>query len=236
MKAFVVIPTYNEKENIRQITEAILNLNPPFTVLIIDDNSPDGTGEIADKLQKEFPERVHVIHNPGKMGLGRAYISGFKYALSNGADYIFEMDADFSHDPEKLPCFLENIHDCDIVVGSRYVNGVSVVNWPLRRLILSILANYYARIITGLKIKDITTGFKCFRREVLENIKLDEINSGGYSFQIEMNYRAAEKGFKIKEIPIIFVDRNAGSSKMSKAIVREAMIMVWKLKLGLYNK
>ncbi|MBI5416830.1 polyprenol monophosphomannose synthase [Candidatus Poribacteria bacterium] len=236
MKALIIIPTYNEKENARRITEIILGLEPKFSVLIVDDNSPDGTGKIADDLCSEYPDRVHVLHRPEKMGLGRAYIDGFKYALEIGADYIFEMDADFSHSPEKLPAFLEAIKENDIVIGSRYINGVSVVNWPLRRLFLSVLASYYVRFITGMHIRDTTSGFKCFRRKVLECIDLDAVHSDGYSFQIEMNFRALKKGFKIKEIPIIFVDRHAGDSKMSKTIVKEAIIIVWKLKLGLYKK
>ncbi|MBI4650004.1 polyprenol monophosphomannose synthase [Candidatus Desantisbacteria bacterium] len=236
MKPIVVIPTYNEQENIRKLVEIILKLEPQFSIIIVDDNSPDGTGKIADELKNENPGRVYVIHRPGKMGLGRAYIDGFKYALSLDADYIFEMDADFSHSPEKLPVFLKEMQDADIVIGSRYINGVSVINWPLRRLFLSVLASYYVRFITGMNLHDNTTGFKCFKRKVLENIKLDSIDSDGYSFQIEMNYRAIKKGFKIKEVPIIFIDRHSGSSKMSKAIIREAIIMVWKLKFGLYKK
>ncbi len=236
MKSVVVIPTYNEKENIQKLVYAILKLPLPFLIIIVDDNSPDGTGKIADELHNENPDRVHVIHRQGKMGLGRAYISGFKYALELGADYIFEMDADFSHSPEKLPIFLEAINDCDIVIGSRYIKGISVINWPLRRLFLSVIASYYVRFITGMQIQDTTTGFKCFKRKVLESINLDAVDSDGYSFQIEMNFRALKKGFKIKEIPIIFVDRHVGTSKMSRSIMIEAIIMVWKLKFGLYKK
>lgn len=236
MKPIVVIPTYNEQENIRKLVEIILKLEPRFSIIIVDDNSPDGTGKTADELKSENPDRVFIIHRSGKMGLGRAYIDGFKYALSLGADYIFEMDADFSHSPEKLPVFLKEIQDADIVIGSRYINGVSVINWPLRRLFLSVLASYYVRFITGMRLYDNTTGFKCFKKKVLENINLDAIKSNGYSFQIEMNYRAQKKGFKIKEVPIIFIDRHSGSSKMSKAIIREAIVMVWKLKFGFYKK
>jgi dolichol-phosphate mannosyltransferase len=176
--------------------------------------------------------RVHVIHRAGKLGLGSAYREGFNYALAQKAEYIIEMDADFSHDPAMIPLFLEKIKEYDVVVGSRYLNGVSVVNWPIRRLILSYCANVYARMITGLKISDCTGGFKCFRRNVLESIQLDRIKSDGYSFQIEMNYRCVENGFRVGEIPIIFIDRHAGESKMSKKIIREAVIMVWKLKLN----
>ncbi len=231
LKAFVVIPTYNERDNIERIVLEILVQDNDIDVLIVDDNSPDGTGDIIDKQAVGNP-RIHVIHRAGKLGLGSAYREGFAYALAKGADYIFEMDADFSHDPSMLPVFLEKIKDLDVVIGSRYLNGVSVVNWPIRRLILSYCANVYTRIITGLKISDCTGGFKCFRRIVLESINLDRIKSDGYSFQIEMNYRCVEKGFRVGEIPIIFIDRHAGTSKMSMKIVREAIIIVWKLKLG----
>lgn len=227
----VVVPTYNEKDNIERLVRAILDLKRDLHVLIVDDNSPDGTGEIADKLAGSLSE-VHVIHRKGKLGLGSAYREGFRYALKEGAPLIFEMDADFSHDPGYLPFFLEKIKDCDVVVGSRYLNGVSVVNWPIRRLMLSYGANIYTRVVTGLSLTDCTGGFKCFRREVLEAIDLDRIKSDGYSFQIEMNYRCMEKGFRIGEVPIIFIDRHAGSSKMSKKIVREAVVMVWRMRIG----
>lgn len=231
MQGIVVVPTYNEKDNIERLVRAILDLKRDLHVLIVDDNSPDGTGEIADKLAGSLNE-VHVIHRKGKLGLGSAYREGFRYALKEGAPLIFEMDADFSHDPSYLPLFLEKIKDYDVVVGSRYLNGVSVVNWPIRRLMLSYGANIYTRIVTGLRLTDCTGGFKCFRREVLEAIDLDRIKSDGYSFQIEMNYRCMERGFRIGEVPIIFIDRHAGSSKMSKKIVREAVIMVWRLRIG----
>ncbi len=211
----MVIPTYNEKDNVERLVVAILALKKDLHILIVDDNSPDGTGEIADKLAKEFAE-IHVIHRKGKLGLGSAYREGFRYALDKVAPLIFEMDADFSHDPAYLPDFLEKIKECDVVVGSRYINGVSVVNWPIRRLMLSYGANVYTRLITGLKLTDCTSGFKCFRREVLETIDLDTMKSDGYSFQIEMNYRCMVNGFRIGEVPIIFIDRHAGSSKMSK--------------------
>lgn len=227
----MVIPTYNERDNIEKLIHEILALRDDIDTLIVDDNSPDGTGDIVDRMTAENP-RIHVIHRAGKLGLGSAYREGFKYALDNGAEYIIEMDADFSHDPMMLPVFLEKINEYDVVIGSRYLNGVSVVNWPIRRLILSYCANVYTRMITGLKISDCTGGFKCFRRNVLESIHLGKIKSDGYSFQIEMNYRCVENGFRVGEIPIIFIDRHAGVSKMSKKIVREAVIMVWKLKLN----
>lgn len=232
----IVIPTYNEKANLPVLIEEIFKHQIPFSILIVDDNSPDGTGLIADELAKQYPDRVHVIHRAGKMGLGSAYIEGFKYALKWGADYIFEMDADFSHDPRYLPDFIEKIKDYDVVVGSRYVNGISVINWPLSRLVLSLIASQYVRLITGLKLTDTTAGYKCFSRKVLETIDLDAVYSNGYSFQIEMNYRTTQLGFKIGEIPIIFVDRHSGTSKMSGHIVREALYVVWKLRLGFGSK
>lgn len=231
MKAIVVIPTYNERDNIERLVSLVQAQHDGIEVLIVDDNSPDGTGAIVDRLAAANP-RVHILHRAGKLGLGSAYREGFKMALELGADYIVEMDADFSHDPAMLPVFLEKIRDYDLVIGSRYLNGVSVVNWPLRRLMLSYFASVYTRAITGLKVSDCTGGFKCFRREVLENIDLNGIKSDGYSFQIEMNYRCIEKGYRLGEIPIIFIDRHAGTSKMSKKIVREAILVVWKLKIG----
>jgi dolichol-phosphate mannosyltransferase len=236
LKTFVVIPTYNERDNIENLVREILAKDDTIEALIVDDNSPDGTGEIADRIAGDNG-RIHVIHRAGKLGLGSAYREGFTYALEHGAEYVIEMDADFSHDPLMLPLFLEKIKEFDVVIGSRYLNGVSVVNWPIRRLILSYCANVYTRLITGLKISDCTGGFKCFRRNVLESIHLDTIKSDGYSFQIEMNYRCVENGFRVDEIPIIFIDRHAGESKMSNKIVREAVLMVWKLKLNsLYRK
>jgi dolichol-phosphate mannosyltransferase len=232
MKAMVVIPTYNECTNLPLIVDEILNVTPSLSILVVDDNSPDGTGKIADELSQKHKDRVYVIHRPGKMGLGSAYICGFKYALQWGADYIFEMDADFSHDPKYLPNFIAKMNQYDLVIGSRYVNGISVVNWPLTRLALSLIASQYVRLVTGLKLTDTTAGFKCFSRKALESIELDEIFSNGYSFQIEMNYRLYKKGFHIGEIPIIFVDRHSGSSKMSGHIIREALYVVWKLRLG----
>lgn len=231
MKAIVVIPTYNERDNIVRLAEQVLAQHPSIQILFVDDNSPDGTGALADDLASRN-ERIRVMHRPGKMGLGSAYCAGFKAALEMGADYLVEMDADFSHDPSILPVFLETIQSCDLVIGSRYLNGVSVVNWPIRRLMLSVFASLYTRVITGLEVKDCTSGFKCFRRATIEAIDLDTVGSDGYSFQIEMNYRCMERGLKIVEVPIIFIDRHAGSSKMSKKIVREAILLVWKLKLG----
>lgn len=230
MKILIIIPTYNEKDNIERIVSEILAQQESIEILIVDDNSPDGTGEIADRIAGENP-RVHVLHRPGKQGLGQAYISGFKYALEKSYDLIFEMDADFSHDPKYIKDFLQTIPEADLVLGSRYLNGVNVVNWPISRLLLSWFANLYVRWITGLPVRDATGGFKCFRRKILEKINLDKIHSNGYSFQIEMTFRAWKKGFKIKEIPIIFIDRRSGHSKMSKKIMWEAIWMVWRLRL-----
>jgi len=231
LKITVVIPTYNERDNIEKLSTMILSQDERINILFVDDNSPDGTGEIADRLAAA-DSRIKVLHRSGKLGLGSAYREGFKIAIEGKADLIIEMDADFSHDPAMLPLFIEKMGSYDLVIGSRYLNGVSVVNWPIRRLILSYCASVYTRTITGLHLTDCTGGFKCFRRSVLEAIDLSSIKSDGYSFQIEMNYRCHEKGFRIGEIPIIFVDRHAGTSKMSKQIVREAVLMVWKLKLG----
>lgn len=231
MKVVCVVPTYNERDNISNLVAAILQQDEDLQILIVDDNSPDGTGALADVLSSAN-NRVHVLHRPGKMGLGSAYREGFAKALAMGADYVFEMDADFSHDPAMIPVFLKKMEECDVVIGSRYLNGVSVVNWPLRRLMLSYFASVYTRTITGLRLSDCTSGFKCFRGSVLRAVGLDSIRSDGYSFQIEMNFRCFEKGFRIGEVPIIFIDRHAGTSKMSKKIVREAVFMVWKLKIG----
>lgn len=235
MKTIVVIPTYNERDNVVRLAAEVLAQHPSIQILFVDDNSPDGTGAIVDDLAMA-DERIKVIHRPGKLGLGSAYRAGFKVALESGADYLVEMDADFSHDPTILPVFIETIQHCDLVIGSRYLNGVSVVNWPIRRLMLSVFASLYTRVITGLPVKDCTSGFKCFRRSTIEAIDLDTVGSDGYSFQIEMNYRCMEKGLKIVEVPIIFIDRHAGSSKMSKKIVREAIFLVWKLKLATLMK
>jgi len=230
MKTLIIIPTYNESENIEKIVPLVMEKDPSIHVLIVDDNSPDGTGRIADEMAKK-DGRVSVIHREKKSGLGTAYIAGFKFALEKGYDLIFEMDCDFSHDPKYVPHFLKAIQEADLVLGSRYIDGVNVINWPMSRLLLSYYANVYSRLVTGLPVKDATSGFKCFRREVLEAIDLGRVKSNGYSFQIEMSFRAWKKGFKIKEIPIVFEDRKVGQSKMSKKIVREAVWMVWKLRL-----
>jgi len=229
-RALIVFPTYNERDNIEKIVHAVLPLDPRINVLIVDDNSPDGTGIIADRLAEE-ESKVNVLHREKKEGLGRAYIAGFKWAIENEYDFIFEMDADFSHGPEYIKDFLREIQEYDLVIGSRYITGVNVINWPIGRLLLSYYANVYTRIVTGLPLRDATGGFKCFRRQVLETINLDDVHASGYSFQIEMSMRAWKKGFKLKEIPITFVDRIAGTSKMSKKIMREAIWMVWLLRL-----
>ena len=230
-RALVVIPTYNEAANLPHIVPQVLAQDPRLDVLVVDDNSPDGTGRMADELAATNP-RVHVLHREGKLGLGTAYIRGFRWALERTYDYVFEMDADFSHDPVHLKEFLKAIEDADVVLGSRYLHGkVTVVNWPMGRLMLSYCANIYARWITGLRIWDLTGGFKCFRRRVLETIDLSQVRSNGYAFQIEMSVRAWRKGFKLREIPIVFVDRTEGQSKMNRAIVREAVWMVPRLRL-----
>jgi dolichol-phosphate mannosyltransferase len=230
-RALVVIPTYNEAPNLLHIVPQVLAQDPRLEVLVVDDNSPDGTGRMADELAAKDP-RVHVLHREGKLGLGTAYIRGFGWALERTYDYVFEMDADFSHDPAHLKEFLKAIEDADVVLGSRYLDGkVTVVNWPMGRLMLSYCANIYARWITGLRIWDLTGGFKCFRRRVLETIDLSQVRSNGYAFQIEMSVRAWRKGFKFREIPIVFVDRTEGQSKMNRAIVREAVWMVPRLRL-----
>lgn len=229
-RVLVVVPTYNERVNVPLIVPAILGQDPCIDVLVVDDSSPDGTGELADQLAAENP-RVHVLHRSQKEGLGKAYIAGFRWALDHGYDLIFEMDADFSHDPRFLPAFLEAVQDADLVIGSRYKTGVNVINWPISRLLLSLGANQYARLVTGLPLADSTGGFKCFRRRVLEAIPLERVRSNGYAFQIEMSYLAWRKGFRLKEIPIVFTDRVEGQSKMNRKIVREAVWMVWWLRL-----
>jgi len=230
-RALVVIPTYNEAANLPSIVPEVLAQDPRLDVLVVDDNSPDGTGRMADTLAGANP-RVHVLHREGKLGLGTAYIQGFRWALERDYDYVFEMDADFSHDPRHLKEFLKAIEGADVVLGSRYLDGkVTVVNWPMGRLLLSYCANIYARRITGLRMWDLTGGFKCFRRRVLETIDLSLVRSNGYAFQIEMSVRAWRKGFKLREIPIVFVDRTEGQSKMNRAIVREAVWMVPRLRL-----
>jgi dolichol-phosphate mannosyltransferase len=229
-RSLVIIPTYNELDNLPRLIPLVLIQNENLHILIVDDNSPDGTANYVEELSSK-DERIHLIKRSGKMGLGTAYIVGFKYALENNYDLIFEMDADFSHDPNEIKNFLFAIREYDLVLGSRYIHGVRVLNWPMRRLLLSFFASVYTRLITGMHVRDATGGFKCFRRKVLESIDLNRIKSNGYSFQIEMTFRAYAKGFKIKEIPIVFVDRVKGNSKMSKKIVIEAVTMVWKLRL-----
>jgi dolichol-phosphate mannosyltransferase len=229
-RALVVVPTYNERDNVTRLVPLILQQDPRLEVLIIDDASPDGTGDVADRVAAAEP-RLHVLHREGKLGLGTAYIAGFRWALERDYDAIFEMDADFSHDPGHIPQFLAALADYDVVLGSRYLHGrVTVVNWPIPRLLLSYAANVYARLVTGLPITDATGGFKCFRRQVLETINLDRVGSEGYSFQIEMSLRAWRRGFSLGEIPIVFSDRDLGESKMSKRIVWEAVWRVWALR------
>jgi dolichol-phosphate mannosyltransferase len=230
MEKLVIIPTYNERENIDPLIERLLALPHDLHVLVVDDGSPDGTAACVKAWQARSP-RVHLIERPGKMGLGSAYRDGFRYALGHGAEYIFEMDADFSHDPDAIGEFLAQAQEHDLVLGSRYLHGVTVVNWPLSRLILSYGANVYTRIVTGLPLRDATGGFKCFRRRALEAVRLDRVKSDGYAFQIEMSFKCWKKGYRIKEIPIIFVDRRAGVSKMNRRIVWEAVWMVWRLRL-----
>lgn len=228
MKALLIIPTYNEIENIGRIIPAALSQSPDLQILVMDDNSPDGTGAAVKKMMESEP-RIQLIERPGKMGLGSAYVTGFKYALENGFDYVLEMDADFSHNPADLPRLLESARNKDLVIGSRYCQGVNIVNWPIKRLLISYFASKYVRMITGMPVKDPTGGFKCFNRKVLEAIDLDRILSDGYAFQIEMNFRAWVKGFRVHEIPIVFTERLNGVSKMSRHIVWEAAWMVWRL-------
>jgi dolichol-phosphate mannosyltransferase len=229
-RALVIVPTFNERENIARLVDNILGQDPRLEILVVDDGSPDGTADIVDGIIA-VNSRVNILRRPRKMGLGTAYVAGFRWALERGYDFVFEMDADFSHDPQHLPEFLRTIQSADLVLGSRYRDGkVTVVNWPIARLILSYFANVYARYVTGLQVWDATGGFKCFRRSVLEAIDLNKVRSNGYAFQIEMSYRAFKRGFRIVEIPIVFVDRTEGQSKMSKMIVREAVWMVWRLR------
>jgi dolichol-phosphate mannosyltransferase len=227
-KSMVIVPTYDELDNLRALIPRVLAVGPNIEILVVDDNSPDGSGAFVEETARRIP-RVHCLRRPAKMGLGSAYRDGFRYALAHGAELIFEMDADFSHDPQEIPRFIEVARDADLVLGSRYLNGVTVVNWPLRRLMLSYTANLFSRIITGLPLKDATGGFKCFHRRVLEAIDMDRVKSDGYSFQIELSFHAWRLGYRIREIPILFVDRRAGISKMNKKIVWEAFFMVWHL-------
>jgi len=230
--SIVLIPTYNEKENIEKIINAVFALEKEFDILVIDDGSPDGTGEIVKQLQTTFPDRLNLIERQGKLGLGTAYIAGFKWSIAHGYDYIFEMDADFSHNPKDLPRLYDACvnEGADVAIGSRYITGVNVVNWPIMRVLMSYFASIYVSLITGMNIKDTTAGFKCYRRKVLENIDLDNIKFKGYAFQIEMKYKAQEGGFKLKEVPIIFINRVEGVSKMNSGIFGEALFGVIQLK------
>ena len=230
MKTLVISPTYNEKKNIKALVEQVLDPNPDYHLLVIDDNSPDGTASAVKELQTEYTN-LHLEERPGKAGLGTAYIYGFKWALERDYEAVVQMDADLSHDPSDVPRLVKQLEAHDLVIGSRYIHGVSVVNWPIRRLILSYGANLYSSIVTGMPLKDSTGGFKAWRREVLETVQLDQVRSQGYSFQIEMNFRTWRRGFTIIEEPIIFTDRTIGESKMSKTIMYEAIWMVWRLRI-----
>lgn len=234
----VIIPTYNEKENIENIIRAVFALEGAYEVLVIDDGSPDGTAEIVKGLREEFPERLHLLEREGKLGLGTAYLTGFRWALSHGYDYIFEMDADFSHNPEDLPRLYAACSEggADLAVGSRYCNGISVVNWPLGRILMSYCASIYVKTVLGMKIHDCTAGFKCYSRKVLETIDLDDVRMKGYGFQIEMKFTAWKLGFKLVEVPIIFINRQLGTSKMSSGIFGEAFWGVIKLKFRKFNR
>lgn len=227
-KTLVIVPTYNEKDNLPPLAERLLNLPVAVELLVVDDNSPDGTGKLADELAAQHPQ-IHVLHREQKQGLGRAYCAGFAWALEHGYEFIMEMDGDFSHNPEDIPKFLEAIKNADLVLGSRYKNGIRVINWPLRRLMLSMGAAKYVHFITGMPFTDPTGGFKCFRRRALQSIDLNAVQSNGYSFQIEMTHKIWRQGMRVEEVPIIFTDRFQGTSKMSRTIVREALWMVWKL-------
>lgn len=227
-KALVIVPTYNERENLPLLVAKVMGLPTPVELLIVDDNSPDGTGQLAEELAKRYP-RLHVLHRPAKNGLGRAYLDGFKWALARDYEFILEMDGDFSHDPNEIPNFLKAAQEADLVLGSRYSRGIRVINWPLRRLMLSLGAARYVRLVTGMPVTDPTGGFKCFRRRTLQSLDLDAIQSNGYSFQIEVTHKVWRQGLKIVEVPIVFLDRFQGSSKMSRKIVWEALLMVWRL-------
>ncbi len=231
MKTLIIIPTYNEYENLQPLLRSIFSYVPLVDILIVDDNSPDGTGELADQLHGD-DLRIHVIHRAGKLGLGTAYVEGFKYAISNGYDAAFEMDADFSHDPQYLPDFLQAIEHAHLVIGSRYVRGGATPNWSLTRRFISGCGNIFARFMLGIPIHDCTAGYRCYRREVLENIDLDSIRSHGYAFQVELAYRVMKQGFTIVETPIVFMDRRVGKSKMSRKIVAEAFLYVLRTRFG----
>ena len=227
-KALVIVPTYNERDNLPPLIERLMKLPVPVEVLVVDDNSPDGTGKLADEIAAKNPQ-VKVLHRQEKNGLGRAYIAGFKWALERDYEFIFEMDGDFSHNPDDVPSFLKAAQDADLVIGSRYRDGIRVINWPLKRLMLSMGAGKYVRLITGMPISDPTGGYKCFRRKTLMALDLDAIRSNGYSFQIEMSHKIWRQGLRIAEVPIVFTDRFVGTSKMSRKIVYEALFMVWRL-------
>jgi len=231
VEKLIIVPTYNERENIDRLLTRLLALPYDLQVLVVDDHSPDGTGDLVAARMEGEP-RIHLLRRAGKLGLGSAYRDGFRYALDQGAQLVFEMVADFSHDPDAIGSFLDAIPDADVVLGSRYLNGVTVVNWPLGRLILSYSANVYTRLITGLPVRDATGGFKCFRRRALESVRLDKVRSDGYAFQIEMSYKCWRRGMRIREIPIVFTERHAGVSKMNRRIVWEAVFMVWRLRLA----
>ena len=230
-KTLIVMPTYNEMENFPRMLKALEDLNIGLEVLVVDDNSPDGTGNWVKDAQQSRPH-LHLIQRSGKLGLGSAYVEGFRFALARDYEFIFEMDSDFSHDPSYIPEFLKAIEDCDLILGSRYIHGVTVVNWPMSRLLLSYFANMYARWVTGLPLQDVTGGFKCFRAEALRKLDLDRIHSDGYSFQIEVNYKLWKRGCRIRELPILFRDRVAGVSKMSSKIIREALLLILRIRFG----
>jgi len=232
-KTLIAVPTYNEKENIVALLERLMAFPSELHVLVVDDGSPDGTGDLVEAFSAGSQGRVHLMRRSGKQGLGSAYIAAFRWALERDYELVFEMDADFSHDPKYVPDMLEAAKESDLVIGSRYLTGVNVVNWPMQRLLLSWFANLYARIVTGIPVHDCTGGFKCFRREALAAIDFTRIASGGYSFQVEMNYKVWKKGFRIKEVPIVFVDRTLGASKMSGSIIGEALFLVLRLRLGI---
>lgn len=232
-KNLVIIPTYNEKENIERMVRKVFSLTTPFDMLIVEDNSPDGTAAIVKKLQNEFQGKLHMLERKGKLGLGTAYIAGFRWALEHDYEYIFEMDCDFSHNPDDLERLYEAARrGADVAIGSRYISGINVVNWPLGRVLMSYFASLYVRLVTGMKIMDTTAGFKCYRRKVLQTIDFDKINLKGYGFQIEMKFTAWKSGFYIVEVPIIFIDRKEGSSKMSGGIFNEALWGVLKMKIN----
>ena len=235
-RVLIVIPTYNESENISRLIPQLLAVSAEISVLVVDDSSPDGTSDVVRAMASR-DARVHLIERPRKMGLGTAYVAGFTFAIERGYDYVFEMDADFSHDPAEIPNFLAQMSDHDLVIGSRYLNGVRVLDWPMRRLLLSYAANVWTKFLTRLPVHDATGGFKCYRRQALEAIDLDQIRSNGYAFQIEMSYKIWRKGFRLTEIPIVFNDRRVGTSKMSRRIVYEAFFMLWKLVFkNLFNR